>query len=426
MNNEKQKGEELTDEQKNAFCLKNGVTEERIKKYLKDGYTINDIYLSINRILSNGGTLDNDCIFNAKTAADFGDDKTEFVWYPYIPIGDYTVLMADGGTGKTILCCGIIANISKGELLPSETIKQLPCNTLIISAEDRGELLKKRLLASGANLNNVYILDCMDSEGLNFTDKYDEFAKLLKRYAPKLVIVDPWHAFLGADIDINRVNAVRPVFQSLANLAKNNNCGLILVSHVNKRAQGDNANNAATGSTDFINAARSAIRVIFNEEQGEENTRILVHTKSNYAAMGKSVKYNINENGGCEWAGFSEITRQTLEEAARFKRKPNEILNRKQEQEEINHALIEVIKERAEIGKIINVSYDQLKDEHGTDIFGDIQPKKSLDSIAPQILNKYDIKLTTGKSVKYNGKTRNGFSIYKSKNANEIIDDLEI
>ena len=416
----------MTDEQKKEFCLNNGVTEEKIQKLLNDNFTVDEIYQSSKRILSGGGSIDNEITFNAKTASAFGDDKTEFVWYPYIPIGDYTVLMADGGTGKTILCCGIIANISKGELLPAETIEHLPCDTLIISAEDRGELLKKRLSASGADLDKVYILDCMDSEGLNFTDKYEEFSNLLKRYNPKLVIIDPWHAFLGADVDINRVNAVRPVFQSLANLAKTNNCGLILVSHVNKRAQGDNANNAATGSTDFINAARSAIRVIFSEEKGEENTRILVHTKSNYAAMGKSVKYRINDNGGCEWAGFSEITRQTLEEAARFKRKPNEILNRKQEQDEVNNALIEVIREKAESGKTINISYDQIKEEHGEDIFGDIQPKKSLDSISAELLERYDIKLTTGKPVKYKGVRKNGFSIYKKVCINEDFEDIEI
>ena len=47
--------------------------------------------------------------YAAKQAAQFGEDKTDFVWCPYIPIGDYTVLMAEGGAGKTVLCCGISA-----------------------------------------------------------------------------------------------------------------------------------------------------------------------------------------------------------------------------------------------------------------------------------------------------------------------------
>ena len=37
-----------------------------------------------------------------KAAADFGEDNTSFLWYPYLPIGDYSVMMADGGTGKSV------------------------------------------------------------------------------------------------------------------------------------------------------------------------------------------------------------------------------------------------------------------------------------------------------------------------------------
>lgn len=423
MSEEKQTPAELTEEQKKEYCFKNGMTAERWKKLLNDGCTVNEIYQSAKSILSNGDSLTDDTVFKAKCAADFGDDKTEFVWYPYIPIGDYTVLMADGGTGKTILCCGIIANLSRGELLPGEIIESLPSTTLIISAEDRGELLKKRLSASGADLNKVYIVDCMDSEGLNFTEKYNEFVELIKQHKPKLVIIDPWHAFLGADVDINRVNAVRPVFQSLANIAKNCNCGMILVSHVNKRAQGENANNAATGSTDFINAARSALRVIFSEEQGEDNVRILVHTKSNYAAAGKSVKYEITSESGCKWAGFSEITRKTLEEAARRKKTAHEVIDNHREQAETKLLLIRAIQERAVCGKTVNISYDELKELYGGDIFGSGQPKKALDSIAVN-LAQYEITIRAGKQVKYKGKQCKGFEVYKKIPMDDMLADL--
>ena len=247
------------------YLMSVGQSLEEIEQYRKDGIPLWEVARAVHSIRERGESLDDSQRFIARSADEFGEDKTEFVWYPYIPVGDYSVLMADGGTGKTILCCGIAAAISKGEALPGDYFNEwsnTPGNTLIISAEDRGELLKKRLAASGADLKNVYILDCMDSEGMDFTDGYEDFVQTIKRYNPRLVIIDPWHAFLGAGVDINRVNAVRPVFQRLANMAKVCNCGMILVSHVNKRAQGENANNAATGSTDFINAARSALRVI--------------------------------------------------------------------------------------------------------------------------------------------------------------------
>ena len=409
------------------YLLSVGQSLEEIEQYRKDGIPLWEVARAVHSIRERGESLDDSQRFIARSADEFGEDKTEFVWFPYIPVGDYTVLMADGGTGKTILCCGIAAAISKGESLPGDYFNEwsnTPGNTLIISAEDRGELLKKRLAASGADLKNVYILDCMDSEGMDFTDGYEDFLQTIKRYNPRLVIIDPWHAFLGAGVDINRVNAVRPVFQRLANMAKVCNCGMILVSHVNKRAQGENANNAATGSTDFINAARSALRVIFNDEPGMKDTRILVHTKSNYAEPGKSVVYQILKNSGCNWAGFSEITRKTLEDAARWRKTPHEVIKQLATQAETNSALIDAITEKAIPGKTVNISYDEMRLEYGEDIFGSGQPKKAL-AIVTADLKEIGITIQTGKTVKYDGKTRNGFGIFQSDGNARVKDEPE-
>ena len=348
--------------------------------------------------------------FIAKSAADFEDEEPEFVWYPYIPRGEYTVLMADGGTGKTTFCCGIAAAISNGTALPSSYAEENPTkgNVLIITGEERGSMLKKQLKACDADLRRINILDCMASEGLTFAQE-EEFQSVIEKYSPELVIIDPWHCFLGASVDINRVNAVRPVFQKLANIAKNCNCGIILVSHVNKRAQGENANNSATGSTDFINAARSAIKIIFSDEPGEENVRIAVHTKSNHASAGQSMKYKITHQKGLEWIGFSDINRRTLEEAARCKKTPGEIIKKNVD---FNRALFDAIQEKAVSDKHINISYDQFKDEFGTYIFETNQPKREIDKLSDK-LNAIGIKVTTGKTVNYNKKTRNGFEIYK-------------
>ncbi len=406
------------------FLLVSGFSSDVLCKLTKNGLSLQEIRQTLEEAIKNGEPLRFDgstILFNAKSAAEFGENKTRFVWEPYIPVGDYTVLMADGGTGKTILCCGIAAAVSRGNALPGDYFgNQQNKTVLIISAEDTGELLKKRLSASGANLEQVFILDCLASEGLNFTDGYADFLALIQRYKPALTVIDPWHAFLGAGIDINRVNAVRPVFQRLANMAKVCDCGLILVSHVNKRAQGENANNAATGSTDFINASRSAMRVIFDDEPGREKSRIMVHTKSNYAAPGKSVRYQITEDGGLAWDGFSAITRRTLEDAARWRKTTYEALQKQDVQDSINHALIAAVKEYAKPRQTVNISYDQMKADHGADIFDGMQSKRALDAIAAD-LSHDGIIIHTGKTVKHEGRTKNGFSVYQQ----EAIDDLE-
>ena len=350
--------------------------------------------------------------FTAKRASEFGEDNTRFVWYPYIPVGDYSVLMAEGGAGKTMFCCGIAATLSRNELLPGDdrNISPPEGNILLISAEDRGELLKKRLYESGANLDKILILDCMDSEGLDFNEGIGEFHRLLKDAKPILVIIDPWHAFLGDKVDINRVNALRPVLQKLANIAKDVNCGMILVSHVNKRSQGENINNSATGSVDLINAARSAFKIVKCDQPGSEDERVAVHTKSNYAREGKSVCYSITENGGVRWTGFSEISKGILEEAARCHKSPFAYLKDREEARNEEDALADAIREISEEDKTVNISYKEMQDKYGDLIFGRSQPIKALEKLAGKIYVE-GIYIETHKSVKYEGKSRNGFSV---------------
>ena len=363
--------------------------------------------------------------YNAVCADSFGEDNTRFVWYPFIPIGDYTVLMAEGGAGKTMFCCGIAASISRGELLPGDTVNMVPeeRNVLFITAEDTGELLKKRLRQSGAILQRIFILDCMASAGLNFCERMDEFRALVKEVNPCLVIIDPWHAFLGAGVDINRVNALRPVLQKLANVAKECECGIILISHVNKRAQGENANNAAIGSADLINAARSAMRVVRCEEPGKRDLRVVVHTKSNYAPEGKSVLYTITAGGGVRWSGFSDISRSVLEASSRYHQTPFEYLESRQEAEEEEDALLEAIRELAREGETLNISYKEMEERYGSSIFGSGQPKKILDRLIGP-LSREGIILVTGKSVKYNRQACNGFSVTRSKQSEKDPDSV--
>ena len=40
---------------------------------------------------------------------------TDFLWYPYIPLGKITIMLADPGVGKTTLCLKLASIVSRGE-----------------------------------------------------------------------------------------------------------------------------------------------------------------------------------------------------------------------------------------------------------------------------------------------------------------------
>ena len=78
--------------------------EDIQRDYLDADIPLWEAARAVHNILERGEIMYDSQRFIARSADEFGEDKTEFVWFPYIPVGDYTVLMADGGTGKTILC----------------------------------------------------------------------------------------------------------------------------------------------------------------------------------------------------------------------------------------------------------------------------------------------------------------------------------
>ena len=260
--------------------------------------------------------------FCCKCAADVKDDEIKYLWKPYILRGDVTILAAAGGTGKTFALCGIAAELTNGRypLNPFEHFE--PMRVLFISAEDPDFILRDRMRRAGADLARIFIMDATDSMHLRLSDgqgnpRLHDLMAAIEAAKPDLVILDPLHAFLGSAVKMTEQSVIRPFMQSLASLAKQYDCAIVDVAHVNKRPAGANANDAILGATDIVNAARSVLRVIFDETGNDPNRRVLVHTKSNYAAMGQSVAFRIGDDGRLDWIGFSDVSRSDLEAAAR-------------------------------------------------------------------------------------------------------------
>ncbi len=345
--------------------------------------------------------------FQAKTAAEFGEQETSWIWYPYIVRREVNTWMASGGTGKTIALCLTASYISKGLALPGDLKPSNPENVLFISSEDTGELLKDRLVKCKADLSRVYILDCVDSIGLNFGERPQEFQEVLAQYSPGLVVIDPLTAFIG-DVNMDRRNCVRPIMQRLAAIAKTVDCAIVLISHVNKKSQESNLNNSASGSSDIVDASRSACYLTFDEE--DERSRLIIHSKYNYSKAGRTVRYSFDDYGGIYWNGYSDIDRFTIEEANRRHKTPAEVLRTRTENNELSETLVRALLDAAKDGSTVKYSYSNFKARYGNEIFGTQMPKRALDAVIETMKNR-GFRLETGKRIKTGQNVENGFFI---------------
>ena len=366
-------------------------------------------------------------------------EKQEFLWNPYIPIGEITVMYAAGGTGKSYATIGIAADITTGRSLPRYGIEQTaitPEKVLFISAEDNESIILNRMKEAKGNPDNCYVMKTpktrKDLDTASFllpqnkddTARIQAFAKLLEQIRPKLVIIDPWSVYIGDDKNMNKANDVRGVTNVLTVLAKEYNCAILIVAHVNKMPQTENANNAVSGSTALIDSARSALCI--RSFGANSDRRVIIQTKSNYQKKAKSVCYKIvnqgeNKTARFEWDGFSDLTEDDLTKSARTGKSLSDIENDNFDEEGNKETAIDVIKNLAVYGQIVNISYERFRNEIinacGED-FLPPKPKKFMGSLTSD-LRACGIKIEIKRSVKgllpdgtHDTIPKKGFSIY--------------
>ena len=134
-----------------------------------------------------------------------------------------------------------------------------PFNIIYQTAEDGlGDTVKPRLMEADADLEKVLVIDDRDTP-LTLAD--ERIARAIPENNARLVIIDPVQAFLGADVDMNRANEVRPIFRSLGDIAQATGCAIVLIGHLNKAA-GTQSTYRGLGSIDITAAVRSPPRFV--------------------------------------------------------------------------------------------------------------------------------------------------------------------
>ena len=226
----------------------------------------------------------------------------EWLWKPYLPFGKLSVLQGNPGEGKTYFAMHLAAACTNGKLLPNME-RMEPFNVIYQTAEDGlGDTVKPRLIEAGADLDRVLVIDDSDVQ-LTLSDERIE--KAIIENNARLVIIDPIQAYLGADVDMNRANEVRPIFMRLGQVAQRTGCAILLIGHLNKAA-GMQSLQRGLGSIDIAAAVRSVMFI--GKLKHDPTMRILTHEKSSLAPPGVSLAFSLGDESGFRWVGEYDIT----------------------------------------------------------------------------------------------------------------------
>ena len=228
---------------------------------------------------------------NAIQATQIAPQAIRWAWPGWLALGKLTILAGAGGTGKTTLTIGLAAVLTSGGRWPDgEHCKERRSVIVWSSEDDPADTIVPRLLAAGADLSKVYILQGRinglgDVQPFDPAKDIDLLAEVLSRVGDVgLIMIDPIVSAVAGDM--HRANDVRRSLQGLVDLAEEYGCAVLGITHFSKGSAGSNPAERVLGSQAFGALART---VLVAAKQEDSDLRVLARAKSNIAV----------DDGGC-------------------------------------------------------------------------------------------------------------------------------
>lgn len=337
--------------EQHSYISLGGVSEKAMVQFLADHKEIRKVYLCLDNDEAGNGACErlmdfipegiqvvrwkpkkkdwNECLTEGLHLAEMGDQivlrnteeplvpvmkmsdveetVVQWLWYPFIPFGKVTLIQGNPGKGKTWLAMALAAYCTNRKELPN-ALPIEPFNVFYQTAEDGvGDTIKPRLAKCGADMTRVRFIN-EEEKQLSMTD--DKIEKAIRQNHVRLMIMDPIQAYLGANVDMNRANEIRPLFRNLSNIAERTGCAIVLIGHLNK-ASGSQSDYRTLGSVDIAAAVRSILFVEKVEKEKNQDIRVVYQQKDSLAKKENPVAFSLNEEG-LTWLGEYDISIEDL------------------------------------------------------------------------------------------------------------------
>lgn len=225
--------------------------------------------------------------------SDIDEEKIDWFWLHRIATKANAIGGAPG-VGKSQLAANCIATVTTGGRWPDNTPCQIGSAIIITSEDDAGDTIKPRLVAAGADVSKVSILDAIKAEdGKDQPWTLDDIVALealvQSQHDTRLIVIDPITAYLGHKDGHNTAD-VRGMLAPVQELANKYNICILMITHLNK-SQGANAGERFNGSTAWVAVSRSAWLV--GEHPDDDTKRVFVPVKNNLGDDKQGYAYHI-------------------------------------------------------------------------------------------------------------------------------------
>ena len=236
-----------------------------------------------------------------------------------VPLAELTIVEGPGGVGKTTAMLDIMARLSRGEPMPDGTPPQPASNALLIaSEEDRVSLLKAKLIAAGADLARIGLVESIGTDQHWFSLPSDAPAILdaVRKRDARFVFIDALFSHFGDGLSSNKPQDVRGVLRPLSALAHETGAAVIAIRHWGKTARA--AMDRGLGSADIRNVARSVLTIGPHPAETETRRYVVAVAKANLGPAADALTYSIESARIEAPLGTVEVARVAWGDRARI------------------------------------------------------------------------------------------------------------
>jgi hypothetical protein len=218
-----------------------------------------------------------------RIASELFAKRINWVWYPRIPGGMFTILGGMGGCGKGNIIIDFARTITTGGTWGDGTQFEKPGNVLLCELEDPDEqVVIPRMIAAKVDRRNVFLVS-------KISEMPADLPAFIREHDIRMVSLSPLTMFLDS-VDNHDEKLVRAAIMALVDSLPET-CAMIGTMHLNKSSM--DAIQRLLGSVSFVNVPRSVLMAV---EDKTERRMLLCHEKTNMKKA-PALEYKVRFNG---------------------------------------------------------------------------------------------------------------------------------
>lgn len=226
---------------------------------------------------------------------ELAEEPTEWLWEPYIPLGEWTFVKGEDGTRKTWFVMDLLSRATRGGPFPYCSESREPVCVFYMTGDDSlSKTIRGRFRTLGGVRERIYypVADKRTRRNLTLAE-IDIFEALLEKYRPGIIAFDPLAAF--TNVNMNDAGEVRNAMGKFRYLLDKFKPVIIATQHHNKNEKAEDRNRGA-GSYELRALARSVFTLVL--DPADKGTTLVTHEKHTLSSAGKGASFSFEVKGG--------------------------------------------------------------------------------------------------------------------------------